>query len=151
MAEWKEKIDLSDLWSAYDDGTLPLSNLVTQFANRFRTTSLFKRDEQAREVIEQLETDAASTGFDIEDFDDHLDKIYDLADINSRLWIGTVQKMRYIIWWLRSCFCKHQWKLEEERRKVVDSEGFVYRSGLCVSATCTVCGWHRAYWKHLKV
>jgi len=90
MAEWKEKIDLSDLWSAYDDGTLPLSNLVTQFANRFRTTSLFKRDEQAREVIEQLETDAASTGFDIEDFDDHLDKIYDLADINSRLWIGTV-------------------------------------------------------------
>lgn len=51
--------------------------------------------------------------------------------------------MRYIIWYIRSSFCKHDFKLEESFAKGV------YKSGDRVSATCKECNWHRSYWKYL--
>lgn len=89
MSEWKESIDLSDLWASYDDGNIKLNDLVTQVSARFRTTRLCRHDERAREVIENLSYASKREGFDIDDFDNHLDKIYDLADVNQRLWIRT--------------------------------------------------------------
>jgi len=53
--------------------------------------------------------------------------------------------VRYITWVIRSAFCKHEWKYEEDP---------VYRSGggrenTSVSITCQKCQWHMSYrkWK----
>jgi RNase P subunit RPR2 len=58
--------------------------------------------------------------------------------------------MRWLIWWLRSWFCKHKWELEEVKYMEYGEylgETFVNKEGTKVSATCKECGWHRSYWK----
>lgn len=55
--------------------------------------------------------------------------------------------MRYLIWYIRSLFCKHDWKHEECKWNTKD----IYRctnNGYTVSATCKLCGWHRSYEKY---
>jgi len=62
--------------------------------------------------------------------------------------------MRFIIWWIRSLFCDHDWELEEMRLKIIDwsfnlisgrNEKNVIGDRIKVSATCKKCGWHRSY------
>lgn len=55
--------------------------------------------------------------------------------------------MRWLVWYLRSLFCKHDWKFDEQRT-VVKFLGEVTKNSVKVSATCKICGWHRAYWKY---
>lgn len=54
--------------------------------------------------------------------------------------------MRWLIWYIRSWFCKHDWE-REERRFISDGE-FRHKEGVRVSATCKKCIWHRSYWKY---
>lgn len=56
--------------------------------------------------------------------------------------------MKYIIWSIRSAFCKHEWEYDEKHSEIFDGYGDVTKQGLKVSATCKKCGWHRVYWKH---
>ncbi len=56
--------------------------------------------------------------------------------------------MRYIIWTIRSAFCKHDWDYDEQFSKVCDVYDNTTKQGVRVSATCKKCGWHRNYWKH---
>lgn len=55
--------------------------------------------------------------------------------------------MRFIINYLRQCFCKHQWKLEEKYISVRDLSGD--KNSEKVSATCEKCCYHKSYWKFL--
>lgn len=59
--------------------------------------------------------------------------------------------MRWLMWYIRSIFCNHNWNYDERDyvkvEKYDDGEKFTQR-GLKVSATCNTCGWHRNYWKH---
>ncbi len=53
--------------------------------------------------------------------------------------------MRFLIWYIRSCFCEHKWDYDEHQ---VYLEGtFRDKQGIKVSRTCKICGWHRSYWK----
>lgn len=54
--------------------------------------------------------------------------------------------MRWLINYLRSVFCKHEWKHEEIFAKINDEFGKT--EGPRVSATCEKCGWHKSYWKY---
>lgn len=58
--------------------------------------------------------------------------------------------MRWIVWYLRSVFCAHEWRDEERWVDATDQYTRMRREGVKVSATCRKCGWHRAYWKHLS-
>jgi hypothetical protein len=64
--------------------------------------------------------------------------------------------MRWLIWYLKSCFCQHNWKLEEmeftytpymyddiTHTVAYGKESTRFR----VDMLCTKCGWHKA---HLK-
>lgn len=56
--------------------------------------------------------------------------------------------MRWIINYLRSCFCKHDWEKEEiiiDNYK--DEWGGSKTNWPKVSATCKKCGYHKSYWK----
>jgi len=55
--------------------------------------------------------------------------------------------MRYLIWYIRSLFCKHEWKHEECIWKTKNTYGYT-NEGRTVSATCKICGWHRSYEKY---
>lgn len=53
--------------------------------------------------------------------------------------------MRTLFWWLRSCFCKHDWEYEEIRCSVYRVDQISESDVLRVSMTCKKCGWHRNY------
>ena len=56
--------------------------------------------------------------------------------------------MRYLIWWLRGCFCKHIFKYDERTYNSSNMFGsYSTTNNVIVSATCEPCGWHRSYLK----
>jgi len=58
--------------------------------------------------------------------------------------------MRWIIWYLKSCFCNHTWQTSETVAQpiAVIQIGIDERCNVKVSERCTKCGWHRSYWKY---
>lgn len=48
--------------------------------------------------------------------------------------------MRWIIYYFRQCFCKHDWDYSEVTWVQGTNAGRTI-----VSATCNKCGWHRSY------
>jgi hypothetical protein len=58
--------------------------------------------------------------------------------------------MTWLIWWIRSWFCKHNFLYTEAPYKKLDIWGNLLVSATKVSATCGKCGWHRSYLKFGK-
>jgi hypothetical protein len=59
--------------------------------------------------------------------------------------------MKFIINYLRECFCKHDWKTEEKECTIVTKNCFddaIFSNKITrVSVTCTKCGYHKNYTK----
>jgi hypothetical protein len=58
--------------------------------------------------------------------------------------------MRWLLWYGRTLWCHHAWTYDEvdwTRKRVYVSGKTMNANGTTVSATCTRCGWHRAYQK----
>jgi len=53
--------------------------------------------------------------------------------------------MRWLINYIRSCFCKHDWHIEQIYVKEADDFG--YRNGYKVYMRCKKCGYHKKHWK----
>lgn len=51
--------------------------------------------------------------------------------------------MRWLIEYIRSLFCLHEYKYDEDFVKGV------CKDGTRVSVTCTKCGYHKSYWKFM--
>ena len=51
--------------------------------------------------------------------------------------------MRFFIHYIRQCFCKHDFLIEEGR---VSSDGFS-KQGIKVYMRCRKCGYHTKHWK----
>lgn len=54
--------------------------------------------------------------------------------------------MRWLIWYIRSLFCSHEFEREQMMAKTTTEIRTI--QGFRVSATCKKCGWHRSYWKY---
>jgi len=54
--------------------------------------------------------------------------------------------MRWLIEYIRSLFCKHDF--EYENIEASSSSDFHFREGVKVSRTCRKCGYHKSYWKY---
>jgi len=54
--------------------------------------------------------------------------------------------MRTIIDYIMSCFCKHDWHIEEIYKTVSDDMGGS-REGYKVYMRCKVCGYNKNHWK----
>lgn len=56
--------------------------------------------------------------------------------------------MRWLIWYIKSCFCSHSFKYEESDYTIKNSHNqSIVKNGPVVSVTCTKCGYHKTYWK----
>lgn len=61
--------------------------------------------------------------------------------------------MRWLIWYIRSCFCKHAFNYDEREYKsnrYSPLGALIKCEGPMISATCDKCGYHKAYWKFGK-
>jgi hypothetical protein len=92
MANWKSKIDVSDLMEKYHDDELALTALSKGVAERVRANKFAKEKDSS--TGERLETIAL--GFDdIDDdededgFDYWLEQLYNLGDFDHLIWIKT--------------------------------------------------------------
>lgn len=55
--------------------------------------------------------------------------------------------MRFIINYIRECFCNHDFKYDEEYCEELKYFQTIKTSGTKVSKTCKKCGYHKSYWK----
>jgi RNase P subunit RPR2 len=55
--------------------------------------------------------------------------------------------MKWLIWSIRTWFCKHKWERDEQWTHTVSTYGSIEERYIMVSATCEECGWHRKYKK----
>jgi hypothetical protein len=56
--------------------------------------------------------------------------------------------MRGIIDYIRSCFCKHDWHIEEKYATSNDYEGTILKQGDKVYMRCKTCGYNKTHWKY---
>jgi hypothetical protein len=54
--------------------------------------------------------------------------------------------MRTIIDYIRSCFCKHDWHIEEIWKEIQSDMG-TSRQGHKVYMRCKICGYNKNHWK----
>lgn len=54
--------------------------------------------------------------------------------------------MRRLIWYLRTCFCKHEFEYAECRCRQL-ADGTVEDEEIVVSLICTKCGYHETFSK----
>lgn len=80
MANWKTRLDLKDLWSAYDENRLTVQEVAEAVAERLV--------EQFSDIdVEEL-ADQFATCEDVEEFDGVMHDLYDWAD-EVRCWVAT--------------------------------------------------------------
>lgn len=56
--------------------------------------------------------------------------------------------MRWLVWYIKSCFCKHEFKFEEN---TVATKYFGYETisrNIMISVTCSKCAYHKSYLKY---
>lgn len=89
MANWKARVDVSDLWKAHRDGAMPIHELAHELADRLKHTlpGAYLEDYQYEGIVDELadfhEEDS------VDNFDYILSQLYDWADEGHRLWIQT--------------------------------------------------------------
>jgi transposase len=92
MANWINKLDLKDLWEAYDNKTMTSAETGKETAKRLRAlhlpTDFEGKQEDIAEMFEGVETQ--------QEFNYALNELYDLGD--SRLPTPKGQMERKLIW-----------------------------------------------------
>lgn len=95
--EWKNELDLIDLWKKYEEDEITVSQLAGEVGNRLESIfDNFPDDERmnlgeiAYMLFELAEEGDAEEG----DFDRVLEYLYDFGDRGKRLWIKTQEWQR---------------------------------------------------------
>ncbi len=76
MANWKYKLELKDLWEAFDEGKLTIQELGKKVAERIEKLPCYKKYEnELRTIVMDFEIVK-----DVKEFDYILRELYDWAD-----------------------------------------------------------------------
>jgi hypothetical protein len=99
MSNWKYTLDIEDLWKQRDEGRITIQELGKGIANRLRILSR-KLPTKYQDFVENLALDFESVDEDVEDFDQVMNDLYNLADLelpkptgqwmdNKLMWVKT--------------------------------------------------------------
>lgn len=88
MANWQSKIDVKDIWKAAQAGKLTAQEVGQKMAAKLKKLPPGLKDRDLRDIQEDFEALGGQDTFD--DLDNVLDRLYDWADYDHRLWVGTL-------------------------------------------------------------
>lgn len=78
MANWRNKLDLNDLWKARkEDGNLTLQQMGKEISVRIKKLKCYEKEV---DVLEQIAEGFEFMGEDVEEFDGWLSELYDWGD-----------------------------------------------------------------------
>lgn len=91
MANWRYKLELSDLKDKFENDEISIDNLGTEMAKRIRNLKLKPFDSRFQKELDTIANEF-ETCKDVDNFDSILDRLYDWGDtgnFNEKLcWIG---------------------------------------------------------------
>jgi len=87
MANWQSKIDLKDTWKAAQAGELTAQEVGQKIAANLKALPPGLRDRDLRDIWEDFEALGEQDTFD--NLDNVLEDLYNWADHDHRLWVGT--------------------------------------------------------------
>lgn len=94
MTEWRNKIDVSDLWKKHSDGNISPTEIAGELGRRLKNLKLDKstpwHDREISILAKRFEVYAKNEDNDEEEFDLILSDLYDVADDGKMLWVKTV-------------------------------------------------------------
>lgn len=82
---WQTKVDLSDLFVAFDENSMTVEEIARATAARLRKNRYASDLHGVIELLEEVD--------DIDDYDSLLATVYDFGDINKRIWIETYTRL----------------------------------------------------------
>lgn len=94
MADWKQRVDISDLHLDFEEGRREIVGVAWQVATRLMTLSYYKTDPTFHELVDEMSGAGTHSSMDEEDYDSLLSDLYDWGDVDHRLWINTIPGMQ---------------------------------------------------------
>ena len=89
VANWKYRLELSDLWKAKKEGKLTIEELAKQVAQRIRRLPCYEKyEEELLDIVLGFEHCVNN----LDDFDNVLEQLYDWADIPLLTRRGEMQR-----------------------------------------------------------
>jgi len=89
MIKWQSIVQLRDLHTAHQAGTISVQKVARSLAARLRRNK-FSGEYELEEIIEDLESLAKDPKADVYDYDCILKNLYAFADDGNRIWIRTL-------------------------------------------------------------
>lgn len=89
MPKWKNKIDISDLHSAYESNEVTIQYVANSVADRLRELPIYQSNYYLQTIVKDLEVIAYDEDCNADDYDCVLNTLYNWGDIDNRLWINT--------------------------------------------------------------
>mgnify|MGYP001578049891 CR=1 FL=1 len=80
MANWKNKINISELWNS----DIPFTEFRGRLVEIFEQLDI--QSESYHEILRDIQSSES-----VEEFDDYWERMYTWADHNHRLWIQTTK------------------------------------------------------------
>lgn len=89
MSNWKNKLNLKDIWKAREESNITIQELGKQVAKRIEHAPFYKKYE---DDLEEIVYGFKDCGEDVEEFDYVLGRLYDWGDINLLTRLGQMQR-----------------------------------------------------------
>lgn len=80
MADWKTTVKLGDLHAAFKSGSIPITQVAKDLAERLRKSPYAEELEDEIFELENLE--------EVDEYDDVLAALYDFGDCGHRIWFA---------------------------------------------------------------
>ena len=92
MANWKFRLNISDIWKKVKNNEIPIYQFVNLFLNRLKTRNFYKElikaeDLELEDIITDFEFFVIEKNEDKDEFDEIWNRFYDFAD-TIRLWVN---------------------------------------------------------------
>lgn len=86
---WKEKLNMKDVWTTSSPPTQKeLHDICKAFGKRLRKLKQF--DDELEEIANYFDELSTLEEIEVDEFDCVLEDLYNWADIDKRLWVGTI-------------------------------------------------------------
>lgn len=96
---WASVIDVKQEYSQFQDGDITIDDLAKSLAAKIRQNKFAKAAEDpdsngeffryAEDLLEIAECFEHDVNGDVDEYDEILNNLYDLADVDRRIWIAT--------------------------------------------------------------